>query len=316
VSVKRYVGVRPLMAGSAALAVALLAAFLLLAHGRPAAETRGTASGGAGDARAGLRWVALGDSFSAGEGLHPFIAGTDVPNDRCHRSQRAYPSLDRARLAAARLWFFACGGATTRDIADVTQRPPESVPQALHPQLAEANLVTLTIGLNDIGFAGALMYCARNRACNAIPSFTRRMSSALATLPAELASAYDAIRAHVQPSATVVVLGYPQLFPERPAAQRCPELYGTFDAGEQDYFNREFEVLNGVIARAAAAAGFYYASALSAFRGHAPCEPDSYLNGITDPGEFGVSFGEGSFHPNAAGQRAYARLLRSFLRTR
>jgi lysophospholipase L1-like esterase len=311
VSVKRYVGVRTLMAGSAALAVALVAAVVVL-HGRPTVDALGSGGGGAGG---GLRWVALGDSFSAGEGLRPFIAGTDVPSDRCHRSPRAYPSLDRPRLAA-RLWFFACSGATTPDVASVTQRPPESVPQALHPQLADADLVTLTVGLNDIGYAGALMYCARHRACNELPDFTQRMSSALATLPSELKSAYGAIRAHVQPSATVVVLGYPKLFPTRPAAQRCPELQVAFDAGVQDYFNREFEMLDRVIARAAAAAGFYYAPALSAFRGHAPCDPDPYLNGITDPGEFGVRFGVGSFHPNAAGQRAYARLLRSFLRAR
>jgi lysophospholipase L1-like esterase len=263
--------------------------------------------------RAGLRWVALGDSFSAGEGLPPFVAGTDVPSDRCHRSPRAYPDLDRSALRAISLWFFACSGATTADIAGVTQRPPEASPQALHPQLAQANLVTLTIGLNDIGYAGALMDCARLGACDELPDFTRRMSSALATLPAELASAYGAIRAHIQPSATVVVLGYPQLFPERRPAQRCPELRSAFDPGEQDYLNREFELLDRVMARSAAAAGFHYASALSAFRGHAPCEPDPYLNGITDPGDFGVRFGEGSFHPDAAGQRAYARLLRSFL---
>lgn len=303
-SVKRYVGARTLMAGAATLAVASVAAVVALS------------SNGAGGARTGLRWVALGDSFSAGEGLRPFIAGTDVPSDRCHRSQRAYPGLDRPRLAAAGVWFFACSGATTFDIADVTQRPAETVPQALHPQLAEASLVTLTVGLNDIGYAGGLMYCARHRACEELPSFTRQMSSALAALPAELASAYDAIRAHVRPSATVVVLGYPQLFPERPAAQRCPELSSNFDAGEQDYLNRELELLDRVIHRAAARAGFHYASALSAFRGHAPCEPDPYLNGITDPGQFGVRFGEASFHPNAAGQRAYARLLRSFLRAR
>jgi lysophospholipase L1-like esterase len=291
---------RPLIARAAVLAVVGAAAVLVL-HDRPSAHP-------------GLRWVALGDSFSAGEGLRPFIAGTDISSDRCHRSPRAYPSLDRTPLAATGLWLFACSGATTVDVASVTQHPPESSPQALHPQLADADLVTLTIGANDIGYAGALMYCARHRACEERPDFTRRMASALATLPAQLSRVYDAIRARIRPSATVVVLGYPLLFPERPAAQRCPELDSSFDPGEQDYFNREFELLDRVIAHAAAVDRFHYASALAAFRGHAPCEPHPYMNGITDPGQFGVRFGEGSFHPNAAGQRDYARLLRSFLR--
>jgi lysophospholipase L1-like esterase len=290
--VNRYVGV---LAAAAALVSGVIAVALF---SQPSAHK----------AAAAARWVALGDSFSAGEGLPPFLPGTDVAGDRCHRSSRAYPALDGSS------WSFACSGATTGDIASVTQRPAESSPQAEHPQLGQANFVTLTIGLNDIGYAGALMFCARTRACDQTPAFTRGISSALAALPAELADAYDAIRRQIRPSATVVVLGYPQLFPERPAAQRCPQLRAVFDPAEQNYLNRTVEQLDRIVARAASAAAFEYVSVLSVFRDHAPCEPHPYLNGITDPGRFGVHFGQGSFHPTAEGQRAYARLLRSFLR--
>src|SRR4051812_13839902 len=56
--------------------------------------------------------VALGDSFSAGEGAQP-----DTDSGACHRSSAAWP----IRLAAIRKWTavsFACSGAV---IADVTQ---------------------------------------------------------------------------------------------------------------------------------------------------------------------------------------------------
>jgi hypothetical protein len=42
----------------------------------------------------GVIYAALGDSFSSGEGVRPFISGSDVPNgspkDVCHRSTQAY----------------------------------------------------------------------------------------------------------------------------------------------------------------------------------------------------------------------------------
>ncbi len=179
--------------------------------------------------------------------------------------------------------------------------------------------MSLTIGGNDIDFSGKLQYCAKHGSCNKSSSFTRSVSSAIAALPGELASAYHAIRSRISSQTTVVVLGYPQLFPEKSAEQHCFRLHGfvisLFDDGEQNYLNHEADVVDGVIAKAAAKAGFYYLSSISTFRGHAQCAAGTpYLNGITGPNGHGL-VGSGSFHPNSAGHRAYADLLSTFLVT-
>lgn len=111
-------------------------------------------------------YVAMGDSFSSGEGLGaPYEAGTDddfapSPN-HCHRNTNAYgPLLSRAHglHGLKSLTFVACSGATTDDL--------------IHPNIANGGepaqitrvgpatkTITLTIGGNDLGFADVLTRC-------------------------------------------------------------------------------------------------------------------------------------------------------------
>ena len=68
-----------------------------------------------------LEYVAMGDSFSSGEGVTPFITGTDknAPDEnRCHRSEDAYPLLleEDEDLNLNLTAFVACSGATTSNI--------------------------------------------------------------------------------------------------------------------------------------------------------------------------------------------------------
>jgi lysophospholipase L1-like esterase len=295
-----------------AAAVALIALGLLdttVAH-----ATRPAPGGGS----APIQYVALGDSYSSGEGLSPFLSGSDSSSDSCHRSPEAYPELERSLLGVSGFWFYACSGATTHDVHSVTQYAPEGSPQALHAALATANLVTITIGGNDLDFHGDLVHCGEpwHKHCEDDASFTSAISQKIAELPHKLLKAYNTIRRHVHKHTTVVVLGYPQLFPERQAAQDCVRLHGhfgvsLFDEGEQDYFNHEADIVDNVIAQAAGDEGFWYDSALGTFLGHAQCDPDPYLNGIVASGG-----GKGSFHPDSAGQRAYATMLDQFLASR
>src|SRR5947209_100739 len=55
------------------------------------------------------RYVALGDSYSAGEGLEPYQEGSDTEHDRCHRSDNAYAIY----VAAKHRVFVACSQVTT-----------------------------------------------------------------------------------------------------------------------------------------------------------------------------------------------------------
>src|SRR5262252_4081115 len=95
----------------------------------------------AGTARA--QYVALGDSFTSGEGAGDYLPGTNIKGDSCHRSRHAYPGAVAEQLAF-KLSFHACSGAITPDFElPSRQYPKETTPQE---DWLDANdrLITLT----------------------------------------------------------------------------------------------------------------------------------------------------------------------------
>lgn len=73
-----------------------------------------------------VKYVAMGDSFSSGEGNPPFEAGTDEGGvNECHRSDRAYPRLiagsSNGIPSLSLTDFRACSGAVTSNIWDIAQ---------------------------------------------------------------------------------------------------------------------------------------------------------------------------------------------------
>jgi PKD repeat protein/lysophospholipase L1-like esterase len=109
------------------------------------------------------RYVAMGDSFSAGEGVPVFSADSNQPGDRCHRSERGSYSrrLVADRSIDANLQpaiFAACSGAIVRDIE--TDNPRNVGERAQDSHVSQfTNLVTLTMGGNDIGFGDIARLC-------------------------------------------------------------------------------------------------------------------------------------------------------------
>jgi GDSL-like Lipase/Acylhydrolase family len=105
---------------------------------------------------AGIRYVALGDSYSSGEGNPPFLPGTAENGDDCHRSSVAYPELlaTATSLNITSHESRACSGARRQDVL-FGSRTEDS--QLNH--LASAQLVTLNVGGDDIGFADVLKEC-------------------------------------------------------------------------------------------------------------------------------------------------------------
>src|ERR1700691_4183726 len=66
-----------------------------------------------------LSYVAMGDSYSSGEGTPPFEAGTNdkKTGDTCHRSRKAWPFVVAAAdPALGSPVLLACSGATTGDV--------------------------------------------------------------------------------------------------------------------------------------------------------------------------------------------------------
>lgn len=111
------------------------------------------------------RYVALGDSYSSGEGLGAYSWSSSRPNNRCHRSRHAYgPLLDAARRLGS-FAFVACSGAITADLVTRnhegntdpnTGRLEGAQLRALGPS---TRIVTLTIGGNDVGFEELATHC-------------------------------------------------------------------------------------------------------------------------------------------------------------
>ena len=221
-----------------------------------------------------VEYVALGDSYASGVGTRDYM---DDGSD-CGRSDSAYPSLLADELGAD-LTFAACSGARTGDVLS----------EQLGGLSGSTDLVTITVGGNDTGWAGVIQQCAYpypwtcDEEIDAAEAFIREQ------LPAKLHAVYDAV-AEVAPNADVIVLGYPRLF----NGEECNAIT-RISPGEQAQLNDAADLLAETIGQVAGSHGFQYADVRDHFDGHAICDDTEWLNGISWP------VAE-SYHPNKAGQ--------------
>src|ERR1044072_930765 len=230
-------------------------------------------------------YVALGDSYSSGVGTRTFYEAT------CKRSDYAYPRLVAAHRAGTSLTCRACSGATTRSLrADQTGSLSSAT-----------NIVTVTIGGNDAGFASIVTQCALPWPWSCEGELTTAEGFIRSTLPGRLDNVYATIRARA-PNARVIVLGYPRLF----VGVDCNA--GTFFSGtEMSRMNAIADLLSSVTQARATAAGFTFKSAITPFTGHAVCSSSEWINGLSNPVEE-------SFHPNRGGHASgYEPVLSSVI---
>lgn len=299
-----------------------------------------TAAATSRDAAAPFTYVALGDSYSSGEGIAPFL-----DND-CHRSSRAYatsvkrpgaartlaaiasgrgkPGKGNVRSARGVTWaFWACSGATT---ANLLPQGLGGVPQQGFGEsydrktqldsasLAHADLVTLTTGGNDAGFIEVLLACALSN-CNT-RAFEQSREAIIDRTGPKLRRVYREV-ARRAPRARILVLGYPQLFPATKAEQSCAGLSAF--AGEQDTLRRLGRRLNETIRAAVATvagagAKIEFVPVTARFAGHEICgRKGPWLNGIVRSTS-GLGLEAASFHPNVQGQQdGYAAVVNAAL---
>lgn len=224
-------------------------------------------------------YAALGDSYSSGVGT-----GT-VTNDGsgCDRSPDAYGPLWTTAHSVAHFDFAACTGATTSDV----------VTHQLGGLTGSTTLVSITIGGNDVGFAGVLKSCLLGSDATCQSAVANAENTARTALPRKLATTYSAIRSHA-PNARVDVLGYPHLF-ERTCATST-----TMDSAKRGYLNDGADQLDAVVAAAVtgAGAGFAYSDARPHFAGHGICADRPWINdaSLLNQGN--------SYHPNKSGYRS------------
>lgn len=230
-------------------------------------------------------YAALGDSYSSGEGNPPFSMATPG----CDQSlSGAWAELLSVPLDS----MLACSGATTSALSSSYQSQP---PQLESLKSLNPGLVTITIGGNDIGFSSILERCWDWIFYNCATDATFGNASAnITALGSSIVSVYQSLRT-AAPSATILVVGYPRLFP---TSQAVTTGCGWLSNAKRSGLNRLASQLNGQLAQAAAQAGVDYVSTLNVLKGHELCTPDSWVNSVLpDPG---------AAHPNLMGQQAIA----------
>jgi hypothetical protein len=201
-------------------------------------------------------YVALGDSYSSGEGLQSSATTYVSPSndDGCHRSVKAYPILVAANLnvnlgqfeAYDSGGFVACSGATSKDL--LTGEDGE--PSQLSALSSETHWITVTDGGDDLHFSDVLIACLDVRASASVRGATRSYTQSgivresrtcgdyLASAnslfeaaqgtsneQAELEHVYERILVQA-PNAELAVLNYPQLFTQSPP-EFCPVARGA-----------------------------------------------------------------------------------------
>jgi lysophospholipase L1-like esterase len=235
-----------------------------------------------------VQYVALGDSYAAGVGAPPHR-----PVTPCLQSDFGYPGvLDSAKRIDLQV-NAACIGATT-DLVARTQL------SALNPA---TRLVTLTVGGNDLGFAGLAGACTTATTPEEQLQCVAAINDAVAVqrlteLGRQLRHLYADEVADRAPDARIVVTGYPFLF-ERPADNDSSKII-------KNAFNQATARLNTTIEQAVAATReadvkIVYVDVTAAFAGHGIGSSDAFIN---DPSSDAP--GAVPFHPNAAGYNAYA----------
>ncbi len=282
-------------------------------------------------------YLALGDSYSAGEGLGPFEDGTDRKVDgkpACHRSPLAYPHLlSFTASAPVTLDFRSCSGAITADV-DLPPIGDRDLPAQLDGQVRDdVSLVTITVGGNDEAFSRVVQNCFYFEYCidasfePPLQGVDRRRvifpgkeplsiwaTDALTLLGRNLDRVYGKL-ADRYPNARIVVIGYPYLFPSGSAPlwqKDCGIVLRRVSEEERDGLRRMTDALNLEIYQRAVRLGLEFVSPTQAWQGHEPCgSKGQYTNAIKPFGESMLD--GGSFHPNSQGQRMIARLVACYL---
>ena len=277
----------------------------------------------------GERYVALGDSFSSGEGAFSYGTVLGVPwqnpqnaeSVQCHRSRDSYPYY----VATLMLWndpkSVACTGATTDDLWD-TQ---------LNAVNSDARVVTLTIGGNDAAFGPVVSDCAQSVInpngwdCASNTTMTDQVDLALEGLAGtqsvtlngreihSIKSVIQQIHSRAEDAAIFIGL-YPNLFgrdtsyfdlnPAAPGGYSCGDATVSFSYEATEWFNEKTEELNDIIVDAVEELDdtIDVTWVPDSFGDHVHCAlngaSDPYLNWVVLDGTTPM---QESLHPNVTG---------------
>jgi lysophospholipase L1-like esterase len=246
--------------------------------------------------------VALGDSYTAGA-LLPL--DTSASPAGCLRSAKAYPVLV-ARALGAQVKNAACASAGVKNMTQPQRTYMGTNPAQLDALAPGDRIVLLTLGGDDVGFLNVLKECVAlsftnpfGRPCagHYAKGGTDQLAATVTTLAPKIATTLAAIAVRA-PRARIIVVGYPDVFPQ---SGGCWPAVPIAD-GDIAYL-RGIEVkLNARLAAAAQAAADTFVNTYAPTTGHDFCTAESVrdVEGLL-PGSLALPF-----HPNARGQQVMA----------
>lgn len=264
-----------------------------------------------------IRYVALGDSYSAGNGAPHSLDVPTAPD--CRRSLQAYSfGIYRGLLPGDRgqpvpidlPTHKACSGARF-DHYNRTQPGAEREQRGwLSPQ--RTRLVTITLGGNDLGFTDRLTACFTGD-CSGAPLLS---TVDVDTMRLSLSILYGDIRRNMRADGRLVVLSYPAVLPNpddpgdwQKNSGNCLLVDAALSNAELRRIWEAASTINSMIQQAVSWANdprVQFVDALNAFRGHRVCAPSDqqWAAGITIPTT------SDTFHPNPLGYGAMAGQIR------
>ncbi len=225
--------------------------------------------------KTGPKYVALGDSYTAGPGIAPF---GDRP---CGRSKVNYPTLLADALKASGFADRSCSGASTLNLDQ-----PQSYGKIRlnDPQLdgvdKSTQLVTVGLGLNNNAVSiGLLLVCldpdhgplsAKCQQYLATPQ--SQIEAQMKSSASQLGMALGEIKQKA-PDARIVVIGYPRLVPDQSS---CPDRLPVPEA-QVERMRTGMRYVNRVWADAAKQAGAIYVDMYAVSEGHDICSDDPWI---------------------------------------
>jgi hypothetical protein len=275
-----------------------------------------------------LEYLALGDSYSSGEGEYNdqyYLDGTNEEYEKCHVSSRSYPFVlaDFSKLDLNLVKSVACSGAETKDVvgddgyylgqnerlgkngrnlndADLISAQSDSIVRFLPGRVHQINfvknnlpkIITIGVGGNDVGMVSKLQTCLGPGTCNwaSDPKMREQFALEIKKLFNTLVSTYQEIH-NSSPSSKIFAVGYP-----RPAdgSGVCGPLTGfLLDNDERTFMTEAISYLNQVVKAAAEKVGIGFLDIQSAYGNHVMCgsESPSGINSVAIGDDIGFSGG-------------------------
>jgi lysophospholipase L1-like esterase len=280
----------------------------------PIADNENSCGGGeSGPGDQPCRYIALGDSYSAGEGVGNYYDGTADADDTCHRSRGSYAAVVARKLhfddfdgePGEGSAFAACSGAVSADAYRINPHNRSEPAQLKHLDATgdpnTISLITLTFGGNDMKFGPIVQDCTIIGIQHYLARRALELAPVLVNLPGNFSLAAAAQTTCRQknkemvdrlmrtvpgrlknlytairskaPSAAIYVLGYPNFWPAHFDGEFCDFVL----KGDVEYFSRRISEFDDKIAEAVASLNgsrIYYVSPGS-WAGHTVCDGDN-----------------------------------------